>query len=176
MFIAMDEAASFRLSADRLLAVQDRIRNHNHEYPPSHFMFAASPQWDKRAPDGKRAVTAFRWTEAEEWFAFHEDNEELERMDQRQLEDFWIDLHTTMPELGDSVEVIETATPQTFYEKTRRRLGAVGRPASMPAIGGLDLKTRIFGNLFLVGDTVSPLFGVASVSSDALLLANQIRS
>jgi hypothetical protein len=38
-------------------------------------------------------------------------------------------LHAAMPELGDGVEVIETATPRTFYESTRRKFGMVGAPA-----------------------------------------------
>src|SRR5437870_11262618 len=120
MFLAMDDTATFRLSGDRVLVMRDREPDNLEESSPEQFMFAAAPEWDPRAPLGKRAATVWSWTEAEEWFAFHEDNAEHEKMDQRRLEEFWTELHAAMPELGDSVEVIETATPQTFYEGTRR--------------------------------------------------------
>ena len=40
-----------------------------------------------------------------------------------------------LPQLGDSVEVIETSTPQTVYETTRRRLGMIGAPSAIESAG-----------------------------------------
>jgi len=174
MFLAMDEAATSRLSADRILAMCHNEPGSNDESPPAQFMFAASPDWDKRAPDGKRAVTVWSWTAAEEWFAFHEDHAQHEHMDQRCLEKFWTLIHAAMPELGDGIEVIETATPQNFYERTRRKLGMVGHPFAGPANERGDSYLTIFPNVFMVGDTVSSSAGISSVSADAFALANRI--
>jgi phytoene dehydrogenase-like protein len=90
-------------------------------------MFSASPAWDaKRAPAGKRAVTVSLYTDAAEWFGYHTDETEHETQDQQMLEACWERLHAALPELGAGVEVIETATPRTFYEGTRRKLGMTG--------------------------------------------------
>jgi phytoene dehydrogenase-like protein len=76
-----------------------------------------------------------------------------------------------MPELGDSVEVIETATPQTFYEDTRRKFGMTGQPhPSVPT-----LRTTPFQNVFLVSDTVASGAGVAEVMDLALNTADLLR-
>ena len=77
-----------------------------------------------------------------------------------------------MPELGDSVEVIETATPQTFYESTRRKFGMIGQPS--PSIPTLVVTP--YPNLFLVSDSVASSAGMAGVFDLALNVANSIRS
>ena len=82
-----------------------------------------------------------------------------------------------MPELGDSVEVIETATPQTFYETTRRKFGMVGGLcASRLSLVSEDSFRTIFPNVFLVGDTVSSRPGLASISESAKTVADVIRN
>jgi phytoene dehydrogenase-like protein len=87
------------------------------------------------------------------------------------LESLWTRLHAAMPELGAGVEIIETATPQTFYETTRRRFGLVG-----PVTGGSHQPNLLhpYPNLFLVGDTVSNEFGAAGAADSAYLAAQQI--
>jgi phytoene dehydrogenase-like protein len=139
-------------------------------------MFAAAPLWDTRAPAGKRAVTVSTFTEAEQWFAFHEDESEHEAQDQSALETWWQRLHAALPELGDGVEVIETATPRTFYENTRRKLGMVGGVGqSLDVFGPNSLSHRsILPNLYLVGDTTFPGQGVAAVTHSGLIVANEI--
>lgn len=81
-----------------------------------------------------------------------------------------------MPELGDSVEVIETATPRTFYEDTRRKLGMVGRPASALPKAGLEIEQArtVFPNVFLVSDTNASGLGLSGVSQSALDVANLV--
>src|SRR6266567_2985513 len=173
LFLALDESASSRLGSDRFLAARDLISS-DPGFPPRHFFFAAGPQWDKRAPDGKRAVTVWNWTDVREWFTFHEDNEKLERMDQQYLEHFWSELHEALPELGDGVEIIETATPQTYYERTRRKLGMVGHSARRLTATKDDWFKTIYPNVFVIGDTINDSPGIAAVSSAALGLANYI--
>ena len=137
-------------------------------------MFAAAPAWDARAPEGKRAVTVWTSADASDWFAFHQDEAAHEKQDLRTLEHLWPHLHAAMPELGDGIEVIESATPRTFHEATRRKLGMVGGLCSTRARSESKspFARTIFPNLFLVGDTVSPGNGVDAVSRSALRLAD----
>ena len=175
LFLALDQSVSSRLSSDRFLAAGD-LTSSDAGFPPRHFFFAAAPQWDKRAPDGKRAVTVWNWTDVREWFTFHEDNEKLEQMDQHYLEHFWSELHEALPELGDGVEIIETATPQTYYERTRRKLGMVGHSARRLTATKDDSFKTIYPNVFVIGDTINDSPGIAAVSSAALGLANHLTS
>jgi len=77
-----------------------------------------------------------------------------------------------MPELGADLDLIETATPQTFYETTRRRFGMIGRPTSGP----MPLTAAPFPNLLLVGDTVAETFGVDGTAASARRIAHQLTS
>jgi phytoene dehydrogenase-like protein len=139
-------------------------------------MFSAAPAGDARAPEGKRAATVSTFTDAESWFAFHSDESGHEEQDARSLETLWSRMHAAMPELGAGAEVIETATPRTFYERTRRRLGMVGGTGrTLEAFGPNALTHRTsIPNLFMVGDTVFPGNGVAAVTHSALVVANEI--
>jgi phytoene dehydrogenase-like protein len=80
-----------------------------------------------------------------------------------------------MPELGSSVEVIETATPRTFYDSVRRKLGMVGGlPASDFWMAGADFATSL-PNVFIVSDTASNLAGgIEGLTLSALMLANKL--
>lgn len=171
LFLSMDETAAVRLKSDRLLVLTDWQTDQIYEPDQAQFVFSAAPGWDSRAPEGKRAVTISMFTRAEDWFAFHQDESAHEEQDQSTLESLWLRLHSAMPELGDSVEVIETATPRTYYENTRRKLGMVGRPCSSPG-AERQLGKTIFPNVFLVGDTVSSGLGIAGVSHSASNLAD----
>ena len=170
MFLAMDDVNDSRLRADHILFLPGKSGDDNNQP----FVFAAAPSWDRRAPAGKKAVTVSTATDAESWFTFHQDATEHEARDQDALEKFWAQLHSALPELGNSVEVIETATPQTFYEQTRRKFGITGTPyANLVATQATFVKTT-YPNLFLVGDTVSSGPGVEAISRSAASLADAI--
>ena len=115
-----------------------------------------------------RTATLKAATDVNDWFAYHASEEDFEESDQAALEHFWTKLHTTVPELGGDIEVIETANPRTFYDQTRRKLGTVLglQSAKIPAA-----QTSV-PNLFMVGDTVSPTPDLAAVTGTALSLAN----
>ncbi len=174
LFLGMDQTAAARLKSNCLLALTDWQPNQIYEPDQAQFVFAAAPDWDSRAPEGKRAVTVSMFTRAEDWFAFHQDESAHEEQDQATLESLWARLHSAMPELGDSVEAIETATPRTFYESTRRKLGMVGRPCPSPEFPGVEFGTTIFPNVFLIGDTVCSGLGIAGVSRSASILADAL--
>lgn len=172
IYLGMNESTAQELSGEHFLAVTDW----QHDPETTQFMFDAAPVWDPRAPQGKRAVTVSTFTEATQWFSFHEDEAEHEAQDQAALEALWPRIHAAMPELGDAIEVIETATPRTFYQDTRRKLGMVGGVGqSLDVFGtnGFSHRTTL-PNLYMVGDTTFPGQGVAAVTQSGLIVANEI--
>ena len=174
LFLSMDQAAAQRLKSNRIVVLTDWQEGQNYLPDQTQFIFAIAPD-ACRAPEGKLAVTVSTFTDAEDWFTFHEDESTHEQKDQATLELVWTRMHAAMPELGDDVEVIETATPQTFYETTRRKFGMVGGLcASRVSVVSEDNFRTIFPNVFLVGDTVSSSPGLAGISESAKALADVI--
>ena len=122
---------------------------------------------------GKRAVTVKVNCPVNDWFTFQSSLEDFEAWDQEALERVWTRLHQAVPELGDAIEVIETANPRTFYEDTRRKLGmAMGYEQTPEAVGEVGTHTFL-PNVFLVGDTVSTA-GLPAVASSSALLAHHL--
>ena len=80
-----------------------------------------------------------------------------------------------MPELGSKVEVIETATPRSFYDLTRRKLGMVGGIIPTPESFWLNTASYLTSlpNLFIVSDTAYP-GGVAGLTRSAMVLADKL--
>ena len=120
-------------------------------------------------------MTVHAFTEVDEWFTFHQDEAELEASDQQMLEKCWARLHAAMPELGSNIEIIDTATPRTFYDLTRRKLGMVGgirQTAGDFWLHGPSYETSL-PNLFIVSDTTYP-GGIAGLTRSALVLANRL--
>ena len=169
LFLSMDRSAITRLNSSRILSLTDWQEGQVYSPELAQFVFAAAPH--ASAPDGKLAITVSTFTNAAEWFAFHEDETAHEEQDQATLESVWARLHAAMPELADSIEVIESATPRTFYESTRRKLGMVGRPHGSLQTN-LSPGQTVFPNVFVVGDTTCSGQGLAGVSRAALDLAD----
>lgn len=175
MFLAVDDDIARSVRSDHVLALTDWREEEDLNPEEDQLFFSMSPSWDPRAPQGKRAVTVHTFTDVENWFTFHKDESELEAADQQMLEVCWQRLHRAMPELGDGVEVIETVTPRSFYESTRRRLGMVGGTIPSPDefwSKGSSYDTSL-PNLFIVSDTTSP-GGVSGVTQAAVTLANKL--
>ena len=171
LFLSMDEDAQNRLAARRMLVAPSGDGEYNAE---QQLGISVSDLSLDRAPEGKRAVTVTTFTEASDWFSFHEDEASVEEQDQAALETCWGRLHQAIPELGDSVEVIETVTPRTFYETTRRKFGMIGAPFNSAGepVSLESFAVSHFPNLFLMGDTVSPGFGVEGIARKSRALAD----
>ena len=148
VYASIEEPAVARLPAERML-VKDSLGD---------FTLAIS---------GKRTVTFTTRTEVEPWFAYQTSEEDYEEWDRAALETFWNRLHAALPELGEDVEVIETANPRTYYDVTRRKLGMV-LGVEQPA--GFSSRTFL-PNLFMIGDTVSDSATLASVVASAMSLS-----
>ncbi|MGI8995726.1 MAG: FAD-dependent oxidoreductase [Pyrinomonadaceae bacterium] len=178
LYLGMDEETAQHLPGRQLLALRDWQEGQAYDPESAQFMLSVSPAGDGlRAPAGKRAVIASFFTDAADWFAYHEDESEHETQDQLMLEKCWERLHAALPELrGANIEVIETATPHTFYEQTRRKLGmvgGVGQPLDVFGTRAFTHRTPL-PNLYMVGDTVFPGNGIAAVTHSALIAANEI--
>ncbi|MET0625798.1 MAG: NAD(P)-binding protein, partial [Pyrinomonadaceae bacterium] len=158
IFVSLEEDAARRLPSDKVLALSDPREGETFDAESGLFMLGAAPAWDARSPEGRRAATVNAFTDAEQWFTFHSDESEHEAQDARTLEALWARVHAALPELGAGAEVFETATPRTFYERTRRRLGMVGGVGqSLEAFGANAPTHRTHvPNLLMVGDTVFP--------------------
>ena len=175
LYLALDENAAKPLSSDHVLALTDWQADQEFSPEANQLVFAAAPSWDSRAPDGYRAVTVRAFTDVDNWFSYHRDESELEAKDQEMLEQCWGRLHTAMPDLGGSVEVIDTATPRSFYDATRRKLGMVGGTIPNPDSFWLEAPgyETALPNLFIVSDTTSSN-GIAGLSRLAFALANKL--
>jgi len=175
LFLSMDQVVAQRLKSNRIIVLTEWQEGQNYSPDQAQFIFAITPDAD-RAPEGKLAVTVSTFTDAEDWFTFHEDESAHEQKDQATLELVWTRLHAAMPELGDSVEVIETATPQTFYETIRRKFGMVGGLCSSGVSHNSEDSFRtVFPDVFLIGDTVSSSPGLAGICDSAKAVADVIR-
>ena len=170
IFMSMDRSTAAGLSSRRVLALTDWQEGQSYNPEFNQFTLSVRSDFDSTTAEMVPA-TLSTFTNVEDWFSFHEDHSAHEEQDQSVLETLWSRLHAAIPELGDSVEVIETATPRTFYEDTRRKFGMTGQPhPSFPA-----LRTMPFQNTLLVSDTVASGAGVAEVVDLALNTANLLR-
>jgi len=174
LFLGMDRDAVTRLPSRRILALTDWQDNQPYDPETAQLVFATASDSDSRAPGHKLAVTASAFTNPEDWFSFHEDHNAHAEHDQEMLEQIWSRLHSALPELGDSVEVIESATPQSVYETTRRKFGMIGRPHSDQAAPNEGLWKTHLPNLFIVSDTTSSGLGIAGVAESARALTDTL--
>ena len=175
LYLGIDEDAAASLASDHLLVLSYWQEDQEYDPETRQLMIAVAPNWDPRAPSGKRAMTVHFFTDVEGWFTFHKDETELEQRDQQMLELCWKRLHAAMPELGSAIEVIDTANPRTFYDLTRRKLGMVG--GFIPSGDRFWLNEPSYStslpNVFVVGDTTQP-GGIAALTRSALVLANRL--
>lgn len=171
IFLSLDRSTAMHLSSGRIMALTDWQANQSYNPEYNQFALSLPADLESSTTEGAIPVSLSTFTNVEDWFSFHEDHSAHEQQDQSVLETVWSRLHVAVPELGDGVEVIETATPQTFYQDTRRKFGMIGRPnPTNPA-----LHATPFSNLFLVSDTVSTGVGVAGVSELALRVADLVQ-
>jgi phytoene dehydrogenase-like protein len=172
IFAAAEDSAVASLPADRLLVSTNEQADPDSLIDTSGFVFASAPAWDPRGVDNKRAATITFRADVEQWFTYQVDISEQEEKDQEALEIAWQLLHKYLPELGGDIEAIETATPQTYYDATRRKLGMVGIPTQYSDTS-LGYRTSL-PNVFIVGDTVSSFPSLAAVSQTALTIVNEL--
>ncbi len=165
VFMLIDEAVVTTMPSRRMIfasRAQDRSR-------AAHMCLnIRSPNNQAQSP-GKRGATLSEFTDVDDWFAFHEDTSWHEEKDQAVLEKIWDRFYADAPDVANGAEIFETATPQTFYESVRRKMGMIGAPT--PTV--LNSRTH-FEKLFLVGDTIAAGTGLAGVATQAHRLAHSL--
>jgi phytoene dehydrogenase-like protein len=161
VFVLIDEAAVASLPARRIIFASSAQGT-----PPGHMMLNIEPANDQSRSTGKHCATLTTFTDVEDWFAFHEDATWHEEKDQATLEKIWGHLHAAAPEITNGAEVFETATPQTYYESVRRKMGMIGAPRP-----SLHDSSKHIEKLLLVGDTVSRGMSLADIADQSRRLA-----
>src|SRR5256886_869243 len=170
MFLTVNTSVASSLPARPVLALTDWQENRPYDPEDAQLVFSAGTSNDRAE---QLPVTVSIYTNVEDWFSFHEDQAAHEERDQVMLERVWSRMHRALTELGSEIELIETATPQTYYEATRRRFGMIGRVA--PASGFIaEAVGSPYPNVFVVSDTVSEGTGLEGVARSAWDVANQI--
>ena len=168
IYASLEQSALQRVPAERFLICSATA---GETLETSDITFATSLVTDQ---NDKRPVTLKANCPVDDWFAFQSSEEDYEAWDQEALEKLWVRVHQAIPELGSDIEVIETANPRTFYDDTRRKLGMVmglEQTAASSAVAGCRTSLP---NVFIISDTVSDGFGLASVSQTAFSLATNI--
>jgi phytoene dehydrogenase-like protein len=162
VFMLIDEAAVATLPSRRMIFASSAQETS----PPAHMFLNIQSPNDQAQSAGKRRATLSEFTDVDDWFAFHEDSSSHEEQDQAMLEKIWARLHAAAPDVSNGAEVFETATPQTYYESVRRKMGMIGSPTP-----GLSQSSTHLDKLFLVGDTAAQTIGLAGVADAAHRLA-----
>ncbi len=162
VFMLIDEAAVATLPSRRMIFAPSA-----QETSPAAYMFLNIQSPHNQAQSaGKCCATLSEFTDVDDWFAFHDDMSSHEEQDQAMLEKIWGRLYGAAPGISNGAEVFETATPQTFYESVRRKMGMIGSPTP-----GLSQTSTQLDKLFLVGDTAAQTIGLAGVADAAHRLA-----
>jgi len=173
MFLTLNNCLAASVPSCPVLALTDWQENRPYDPEEAQLVFCAVPGASNDGT-GQLSATVSAYTNAEDWFSFHEDHAAHEERDQSMLERVWSRMHRAIPELGGEIELIETATPQTYYESTRRRFGMIGRVTSPSASTPGGVLASPYANVFLVGDTVSEGLGLEGVMQSAWEIANEI--
>ena|ERR1041385_2460474 len=163
MFLTIKESAASALPAARMLIVPDLPGHESVPPEETRLSLYRSQRNAVKTSATEYPVVVSAHTNAEDWFSFHEDHSAFEERDRSMLEKTWARLHSALPELGAEVDLIETATPQTFYESSRRRFGMIGRPTPAATF----LPASPFPSFLMVGDTAAGPFGLDGVAESA---------
>ena len=166
IYASVESSANEHLPTKHFLACAG---SSNENFDDADLTFATSPI---ASVPGKTAATVKVNCPVNDWFTFQSSLEDFEAWDQEALEQVWSRLHRAVPELGDSIEIIETANPRTFYDETRRKLGMVLGVEQTPEALSVGAETTL-PNVFMVGDTACSV-GVAAVAAGAAHLAQQL--
>ena len=174
MFMTMNKSVASLLPSRPVLALTDWQENQPYDPEDGQLVFSAVRSAANDRDEELAAAVATAYTNSEDWFSFHEDHAAHEERDQAMLERVWSRMHRAIPELGSEIELIETATPQTYYEATRRRFGMIGRVTSASGFVAEGTVSNPYPNVFLVGDTVSEGLGLEGIIQSAWTIVSQI--
>jgi C-3',4' desaturase CrtD len=162
-------------------AIEDEIDHHQVIVDPTKplgegnsVFVSISPRWDRRAPQGQRAITISTHTRVAEWYALTENEQAFEERKQQYLERLIDAASIALPKLKQSIRLAMPGTPLTFERFTQRVNGMVGGfPQKSLWASWAPHASRDRG-LWLVGDSVFPGQSTAGVTLGALRVAREI--
>jgi C-3',4' desaturase CrtD len=160
-------------------ALEDEIDHHQVIVDPAQplgegnsVFVSISPHWDRRAPQGQRAITISTHTRVAAWYQLANDERAFEDRKQLYLERLINAASIALPKLKQHIRLALPGTPLTFERFTQRVNGMVG---------GFPQKSlwaswapQIDRGLWLVGDSVFPGQSTAGVTLGALRVACEI--
>jgi phytoene dehydrogenase-like protein len=173
MYLTLNDSIAASIPSRPVMALTAWQEDQHYDPEEAQLVFSAV-RGTSNDGTGQLSATVSAYTNVEDWFSFHEDHAAHEERDQSMLERVWPRMHRAIPELGDGIELIETATPQTYYESTRRRFGMIGRATSVSGSTAEDAMESPYPNVFLVGDTIAAGCGLEDVVQSAWTIANEI--
>ena len=135
-----------------------------------------SPEWDqKRAPQGKRAITISTHTHLTDWWKLFRDHPDgYEAKIDLYIKRILTVAERILPGIAEAASLILPGTPITFQRFTRRDAGWVG---GFPQTNLFKVKKPYLGhNLWMVGDSIFPGQSTAAVALGGLRVAQNIIS
>lgn len=135
---------------------------------------SVSQPGDGRAPQGKATITASSFTNVDKWWNLSQSDYNALKQDYTQKAITRLAEYFHLTE--DTILLLESATPVTFYRYTGREKGIVGGVGQrVTTFGPFAIPNRTpLKNLWLVGDSTHPGEGTAGVSYSALTAVRQL--
>ena len=117
------------------------------------------------APPGRTLVQVMIESAWHPWKDLHDDKDAYKAEKEKTTEEVLKSLNATWPGIQNQVEMINMATPYTWWRFTRNRQGAYEGFAVTPKIFTTQVKRSIpgLGNFFMAGQWVVPGGGVIPV-------------
>jgi C-3',4' desaturase CrtD len=162
-------------------AIEDEIDHHQIIVDPmkplgegNSVFVSISPRWDRRAPQGQRAITISTHTQVAKWYALAEDGRAFEDRKQLYLERLIEAATIALPKLKSHIKLAMPGTPLTFERFTRRVNGMVGGFPQKSLWASWAPHASRDRAVWLVGDSVFPGQSTAGVTLGALRVAREI--
>jgi C-3',4' desaturase CrtD len=162
-------------------AIEDEIDHHqvivdqNKPLGEGNSVFVSiSPKWDRRAPQGQRAITISTHTRVADWYALADNEAAFEDRKQLYLERVIEAASIALPKLKQNIRLAMPGTPLTFERFTHRVNGMVGGFPQKSLWSSWAPHASRDRGLWLVGDSVFPGQSTAGVTLGALRVAREI--
>jgi len=135
-----------------------------------------NPRWDtSRAPSGKSVLTISTHTQLEPWWwLYHHNHEEYIRKKKQFSELLLTGAELVYPGIIDSIHLMLSGTPVTFYKFTNRYKGWVG---GFPQTNLFqNLSPQITKRIWLVGDSIFPGQSIPAVALGGMRVSKELLS
>jgi len=127
-------------------------------------------------PPGKTVVQAILQTDFNYWWRLHNDRTAYEAAKERVAAEVLDRLESHLPGLSSAVEMIDVATPYTFWRYSRNHRGAFEGWLLIPRAMAVRFPKTLTGltNFYMAGQWVEPGGGIPAVSHSGRQVAQII--